>query len=301
MLITHLCPVFMKKDKFLNWTIFILLCIIWGSSFILMKASKEELNWAQIASLRIFSAAVVMFPFALFYISKIPRKKIPVVILSAVFGNLLPAYLFAGAIAKDVDSSLAGILNSLTPLCVVVIAIVFFKDRIQTKKILGVFIGFIGLVILTVAGGKEISLENFQHTLWILLATVSYGFNINIVSHYLKDIKPVQLAMVSITFMIIPTAIVLWQQDFLQLDFENSNTLLAVINTVALGIAGSAIATALFYVLVRKAGGLFASLVTYGIPFVAVAWGLGFGENITLIQIASLGIILFGVYLANRG
>lgn len=301
MLITHLCPVFMKKDKFLNWTIFILLCIIWGSSFILMKASKEELNWAQIASLRIFSAAVVMFPFALFYISKIPRKKIPVVILSAVFGNLLPAYLFAGAIAKDVDSSLAGILNSLTPLCVVVIAIVFFKDRIQTKKILGVFIGFIGLVILTVAGGKEISLENFQHTLWILLATVSYGFNINIVSHYLKDIKPVQLAMVSISFMIIPTAIVLWQQNFLQLDFENSNTLLAVINTVALGIAGSAIATALFYVLVRKAGGLFASLVTYGIPFVAVAWGFGFGENITLIQIASLGIILFGVYLANRG
>ncbi len=301
MLITHLCPVFMKKDKFLNWTIFILLCIIWGSSFILMKASKEELNWAQIASLRIFSAAVVMFPFALFYIPKIPRKKIPVVILSAVFGNLLPAYLFAGAIAKDVDSSLAGILNSLTPLCVVVIAIVFFKDRIQTKKILGVFIGFIGLVILTVAGGKEISLENFQHTLWILLATVSYGFNINIVSHYLKDIKPVQLAMVSISFMIIPTAIVLWQQNFLQLDFENSNTLLAVINTVALGIAGSAIATALFYVLVRKAGGLFASLVTYGIPFVAVAWGFGFGENITLIQIASLGIILFGVYLANRG
>ncbi len=301
MLITHLCPVFMKKDKFLNWTIFILLCIIWGSSFILMKASKEELNWAQLASLRIFSAAVVMFPFALFYIPKIPRKKIPVVILSAVFGNLLPAYLFAGAIAKDVDSSLAGILNSLTPLCVVVIAIVFFKDRIQTKKILGVFIGFIGLVILTVAGGKEISLENFQHTLWILLATVSYGFNINIVSHYLKGIKPVQLAMVSISFMIIPTAIVLWQQNFLQLDFENSNTLLAVINTVALGIAGSAIATALFYVLVRKAGGLFASLVTYGIPFVAVAWGFGFGENITLIQIASLGIILFGVYLANRG
>lgn len=290
----------MKKDKFLNWTIFILLCIIWGSSFILMKASKEELNWAQIASLRIFSAAVVMLPFALFYISRIPTKKIPVVILSAIVGNLLPAYLFAGAIANDVDSSLAGILNSLTPLCVVIIAIAFFKDKIQAKKILGVLIGFAGLVILTLAGGKEISFENFQYTLLILLATVSYGFNINIVAHYLKDINPVQLAMVSITFMIIPTAIVLWQQDFLQLDFEDSNMQLALINTVALGIAGSAIATALFYLLVKKAGGLFASLVTYGIPFVALAWGFVYGENITPIQIGSLSIILVGVYLANR-
>src|SRR5678815_293769 len=96
------------------------LCIIWGSSFILMKASKEELTWAQIASLRIFSAGIVMLPFAFFVFSKIPAKKMPLVIVSAICGNLLPAYLFAGAIAKNIDSSLAGILNSLTPIIVVV-------------------------------------------------------------------------------------------------------------------------------------------------------------------------------------
>ena len=66
-----------------------------------------------------------------------------------------------------------------------------------------------------------------------------------------------------------------------------------------LGIAGSAIATALFYVLVKKAGGLFASLVTYGIPFIALTWGFIFGEQITLLQVSCLGIILIGVYLAN--
>src|SRR4030095_8777412 len=117
--------IIMKNDRFVSWGIFVLLCIIWGSSFILMKASKDELTWAQIASLRIFSAGVVMLPFAFFYFLKIPKKKMSLVILSAICGNLLPAYLFAGAIAKNIDSSLAGILNSLTPICVVVIGLLF--------------------------------------------------------------------------------------------------------------------------------------------------------------------------------
>ena len=290
----------MKNDKFISWGIFILLCVIWGSSFILMKASKNELTWAQIASLRIFSAGIVMLPFAFFHFSRIPLKKMPLVILSAVCGNLLPAYLFAGAIAKNIDSGLAGILNSLTPICVVITGIIFFKSRTETRKIFGVLIGFAGLTLLTLAGKGGISFENVEYTLWILLATILYGFNINIVGHYLKDIDPIHLAVVSIAFMLIPTAIVLWQGNFLQLPFDDDATLLAVINSVMLGIAGTAIATALFYILVKKAGGLFASLVTYGIPFVALTWGFIFGENIGLLQIGCLGIILSGVYLANR-
>src|SRR5262245_59480274 len=290
----------MKNDRFVSWGIFVLLCIIWGSSFILMKASKDELTWAQIASLRIFSAGAVMLPFAIFHFSKIPKKKMPLVILSAICGNLLPAYLFAGAIAKNIDSSIAGILNSLTPICVVVTGIIFFRSKIESKKIIGVIIGFIGLALLTLTGKKGISVENVEYTLWIFLATVLYGFNINIVSHYLKDVNPVHLAVISISFMLIPTGIVLAQQNFLALPFDDGDTLLAVVNSVMLGIAGTAIATALFYVLVKKAGGLFASLVTYGIPFIALAWGFIFGEQITILQIGCLGIILSGVYLANR-
>ena len=289
----------MKNDRFVSWGIFILLCIIWGSSFILMKASKEELTWAQIASLRIFSAGVVMLPFAIFYFSRIPKKKMPLVILSAICGNLLPAYLFAGAIAKNIDSSLAGILNSLTPIFVVVTGVLFFRSKIEGRKIIGVIIGFAGLILLTLAAKKGISFDNIEYTLWILVATILYGFNINIVGHYLKDINPIHLAVVSITWMMIPTGIVLCQQNFLQLPFNDDDTLLAVINSVMLGVAGTAIATALFYVLVKKAGGLFASLVTYGIPFIALTWGFIFGEEITVLQISCLGIILFGVYLAN--
>lgn len=240
-----------------------------------------------------------MLPFAFFYFSKIPKNKMLLVILSAICGNLLPAYLFAGAIAKNIDSSLAGILNSLTPICVVVTGLLFFRSKIEGRRIIGVIIGFGGLTLLTLAAKKGISFENVEYTLWILLATILYGFNVNIVDHYLKDINPIHLAVVSVTWMLIPTGIVLWQQNFLSLPFDNDDTLLAVINSVMLGVAGTAIATALFYVLVKRAGGLFASLVTYGIPFIALTWGFIFGENITLLQIACLGIILFGVYLAN--
>ena len=291
------------SNRFISWSIFIILCFIWGSSFILMSNSKDELNAAQIASLRIFSAGIVFLPFAIFHISKIPKNKIITVILAGIFGNLLPAFLFAWGIMK-IDSSLEGILNSLTPICVIVIGIVFFRDKIKKRKIIGVLIGFLGLVLLTLfpmfMGEKTISFDNLSYTLLVVLATILYGINVNIVSHYLKGLKPIPVATVSLAFMAIPSVLVLWQTGFFQLDFADHNVQWSAVCSITLGVVGSAIATALFYILVQKAGGLFASLVTYGIPFVALFWGFIYGEKIDAPEIACLGIILVGVYLANK-
>ncbi len=258
---------------------------------------------SQIAALRIFSAGLAFAPFAFFHFRKIPRNKLGIVILSAVFGNLLPAFLFAAAITR-LDASLAGILNSLTPICVAVVGILFFKEKISTQRITGVLTGFSGLVLLTIypalTGESSISLDNFGYTLLILLATFLYGINVNMVGHYLKGVNAVHVATVSIAFMILPAAAVLWQQDFLHLDLNSAPLRKAVWSSVVLGVVGSAIATALFYILVKRAGGLFASLVTYGIPFIALFWGFLDGEQITWIEVICLGIILLGVYLANR-
>jgi drug/metabolite transporter (DMT)-like permease len=290
------------SNNFTRWSLFIILCIIWGSSFKLMKDSSVGLNAMQIAALRIFSAGLVFVPFAIFHFGKIPREKRGIVVLSAVFGNLLPAFLFAEAMAH-IDGSLGGILNSLTPICVVLIGIIFFRDKIKLKKIIGVLVGFAGLVLLTVTpvlmGEKTISFGSFQYILIVFLATLLYGINVNMVGHYLKPVNPVHIATVSLSFMTIPTAIVLWQQNIFQVDLGNTLTREAVIASIALGIVGSAVATVLFYMLVQKAGGLFASLVTYGIPFVALAWGFFDREKITVLQVVGLGIILLGVYMAN--
>jgi len=213
-------------------------------------------------------------------------------------GNLVPAFLFAAAISKNIDSSLAAILNSFTPIFVVLIAIVIFRDKIRTQKIVGVFVGFIGLSLLFLLW-KGVSFDNFKYALLILLATVFYGVNVNLVGHFLKEISPLHIASVSLTMMIIPTAWVLWQQDFLKLAFYETTVQWAIIEAVILGIVGSAIATALFYMLIKRAGGIFASLVTYGVPFIGILWGILDGETITIKQVGCLGIILLGVYLAN--
>ena len=268
-----------------------------------MHDSQKGFRAELIAGTRIFSAGLVFLPFAFFHFSKIPRRKLGLVILSAVTGNLLPAFLFAEAVTK-IDSSLAGILNSLTPICVVVIGILFFRAKIKSRKIEGVLTGFLGLVLLTIfpllIENRSISLHNLSYTLLIILATLLYGVNVNMVGHFLKGLNPIHIATVSLSFMKLPAGLVLWQKGFLQLDFGNADVQHAVIASVLLGIAGTAIATALFYILVQRAGGLFASLVTYGIPFIALFWGFMDGENITWIEITCLGIILFGVYMANR-
>jgi len=183
----------MKNYSFSSWALFIILCIIWGGSFKLMDLSTEGLNAMQIASLRIFSAGMILFPFGVVHIFKIPKQKLLLVIFSAVCGNLIPAFLFAGAIANNIDSSLAGILNSLTPICVVVVGVFFFKSKISKRKVLGVVIGFTGLCLLTISGNKGIGFENLEYALWIVAGTLLYGLNINLVSHYLKEINPIHI------------------------------------------------------------------------------------------------------------
>ena len=290
-------------NKIINWLLFIVLCLIWGSSFKLMKDSADTLNGSQIAALRIFSAALISLPFALLHSKHIKRTRLPIVAFSAVLGNLVPAFLFAIALTR-IDGSLGGILNSLTPICVVLIGILFYKDKIAAEKMTGLLIGFVGLVLLTLypvfSGEKTISFENQGYLLLPVIATLLYGFNVNMVSHRLKDINPVHLATVSVAFMIIPTIFLLGYDGFFQLNFSSAEVQQDILSTALLGVLGSAVATVLFYSLVQRAGGLFASLVTYGIPFVALFWGFLDHEKITLVEVCCLLLILAGVYLANR-
>ncbi|TCZ73621.1 DMT family transporter [Flaviaesturariibacter aridisoli] len=285
------------RDKWINWGLFILLALIWGSSFILMKVGRTHLNGLQIGSLRILSAGVVFLPFALFQARRIPRARIPLLLLSGLLGNLFPAFLFAAAIDR-IDSSLEGILNSLTPLFVIVVGLLFFGMKLGRRQVAGVLIGFIGLVLLSLYSGFNAS--NFGYAALVLLATLMYGINVNIVNRYLRGLDPIAMATVSLSLMAIPAAIVVGQQEVFSMLRYDEGALLSIGASVLLGIVGSAIATALFYLLIKRAGALFASLVTYAIPIVAIGWGLLDGEGFTLVQGGCLAVILAGVYLVNK-
>ena len=286
----------MATQKTTSWLLFVVLALVWGSSFILMKEGAKALTGWQIGAIRIFSAALLFLPFALFALRKIPRNKLPLIALTGILGNLFPAFLFGIAIQREIESSLAGILNSLTPLFVIVIGALFFRRVVPAKKVIGVLIGFAGLVLLSVTKGP-ITLSEIGFTLLILLATLFYGLNVNLITTYLKGIDPFGMAAVSISFLLLPTTVVLWLQP---VSFATPQLRQSILASVTLGILGSSLATALYYILIKKAGGLFASLVTYAVPVVAIFWGVLTGEQIGPAQVGCRVVILGGVYLANR-
>ena len=194
-----------------------------------------------------------------------------------LLGSFFPAYLFCLAETK-IDSSLAGILNALTPLFTILIGATFFKIPVAIQKYVGVSIGFIGLCLLLLSKGN-ISVSYIAYAGLVILATVCYGVNVNIIGKHLKETGSLNIASLAFTFLIIPSVIILTATGYfaamsLQRQFIN-----ATIASTVLGVFGTAIASILFYVLVKRAGGLFASTVTYGIPFVAVIWGLFAAEK----------------------
>jgi drug/metabolite transporter (DMT)-like permease len=296
--IPHLYKNNTLRDRIINWGIFLLLSVIWGSSFILMKEGMHVLTPYQVASIRILSAGLILTPFAVKALKQIPQKKWLLVILSGLLGNFFPAYLFCIA-ETQIDSSLAGILNALTPLFTILVGISFFQLKANATKIAGVIIGFIGLCLLMFAG-KTVSFQNISYAGLVLLATVFYGINVNMVGRHMKEVGSLNIASLAFVFLIIPSAIILYYTGYTEMALSETSVIKATGASFILGVLGTAFASIIFYMLVKRAGTLFASMVTYGIPFVAVFWGLLDGEQITLLQIGCLGIILCGVYLVNK-
>jgi len=285
--------------SFTGWILFFILAVIWGSSFILMKLGMQALSAYQVAAIRILSAAIVLLPFAGKAFKNVPKEKRFLVILSGLLGSFFPAFLYCIAETR-IDSSLAAILNSLTPLFTIIAGVTFFKLNAGFYKILGVIIGFTGLVLLPFTTHKGIDFKDLSYSTLVLLATICYAFNVNMVSRYLKQTAALDVAALSFAFLFLPALIILAATGFFQLPLSESNYVYATIAACVLGIMGSGLATILFYMLVKKEGPLFASLVTYGIPVIAVIWGIVYGETITLAEIGCLIIILAGVYMVNR-
>ena len=264
-----------------------------------MKEGLKAFNPFQVASLRMLSAGIILLPFAYKAIQRVPSNKLALVILSGILGNFIPAYLFCIA-ETQIDSSLAGILNSLTPMFTIIVGVLFFNVQTNFAKVIGMIIGFIGLSVL-LAAGKNMSFHNLSFASLVLLATLFYGINVNIVGRYMQQLGSFNVASIAFAFLIIPSALVLYFTGYFNNDFTNPTVLRSLAASSVLGVIGTSMATILFYYLVKQSGMLFGSMVTYGIPVVAVAWGLLDGESLSGIQIGCLGLILFGVWIVNRG
>ena len=285
-------------QKWTNWLVFALLSLVWGSSFVLIKEGLRSFSPYQVASLRMLFAGLVLVPFAIKALPQIPKEKMGLVLISGVAGNFIPAFLFCIA-ETQIDSSLAGILNSLTPLFTILVGISFFKVQTNITKVIGVIIGFIGLCFLF-AAGKDMSMRNMSYAGLVLMATIFYGINVNMVGRYLQNIGALNIASVAFSFLVLPSAAILFFTGYFNNNFTNQTVIQSTLASAVLGIVGTSLASILFYYLIKRAGVIFGSLVTYGIPIVAVCWGMVYGEKITPMQYVWMGVILIGVFIANR-
>ncbi len=229
---------------------------------------------------------------------KIPKNKLKYVALAGFCGNFIPMFLFPMA-QTHVSSSMAGILDSLVPLFILLFGALFFNIKGTKNQVLGAIIGFIGAVLLI--GGDGFSGENsFLHCLLIVLATALYGLNSLILTRYLNDVPSFQLSSALFTIWLLPSVLILIISGFFDV-FEGTEQQLKSLGFVAiLGLLGTALAMILFYRLIQSTGSMFASMVTYLMPVVSVFWGFLVGEKISWIHLFGFGMILSGVYLTQK-
>jgi drug/metabolite transporter (DMT)-like permease len=281
-----------------------ILSLIWGSSFILMKKGMLSYSPSQVASMRVFFAGLVFVPILIKQFRNIPWNKFWWIILFALLELGIPPFLYTFAQTR-VDSSSAGILNSLVPLFTLLTGIFMFKHRFHWLTTSGVFVGLLGAFLMTYFKNLSIGDTTFDLSnsfgLLIVLATLMYGLAGNILKEHLSEIPSMLLSSIAFVSLSLPAGIYLFSTNFISIPLSDNQNFLSLIYIVLLAVFGSALAIVLFSKLIQKSNALFASFVTYLIPFVSLLWGWLDGEIISLVHIFSLLIIFFGIYLANFG
>ncbi len=282
----------------LKWLLLTILALIWGSSFILIKRGLIGLSPMQLGSLRIIFSALFLLLIGFRSITQIKQNQWKYIALTSLFGTFIPAFLFAIA-QTQISSSVSSILNSLTPLNTLIIGAIGFGLTFKRTQVFGVVIGLIGTLLLIVNGAMNHPNQNYWYTILILIASVCYATNVNLLKKYLSDVKPLSITTGNFLVMIVPAFIVLFSTDFLSIvhEVEVKNSMLYV---MILGIVGTGIANIIFFKLIQMSSPVFATSVTYLIPVVAFFWGLLDAEMLTPIQFIGAFIVLAGVYLSSK-
>ena len=281
-----------------KWFLLIILSVIWGSSFILIKKGLDQLSPIQLGSLRIIFTSIVIILFSYKSLIKIKKEKWKWIAITAYVGTFFPVYL-VGFGQSEIDSGLASILTTLTPISTLVIGIFFFNLFFTKKQIVGLSVGLIGTFLLLYEGSLN-SEVNIFFAVFIVITTIGYGTSVNLIKTYLTDIPPAAVTAGIFLSILPPAILILIFSDFKSLNFSNQDVINSIIYILILSIFSSAIAQTIFNIFVKIASPLFASAVTYTMPVIAILWAVLDGEELTVKQYFASAVILFGVYLVNQ-
>jgi drug/metabolite transporter (DMT)-like permease len=246
-----------------------------------------------------FFAAAVLTPFALYYLRKLKSiKDLLMLAIVGFSGNFFPAYLFTFA-ETGISSGYTGMLNSFTPIFALIIGFVIFRNRLTPIQIVGVIIGTIGIVLLSVAGHNLSVNGTFWHIGAVVIATLFYAISLNTIKFTLQHYSGMMITSIAFFLLLLPSLISNWYSGTWSEIVSNPNANEGLFFIGILSVVGTAFAVYLFNLLIAKASVLFSSSVTYLIPIVAVFIGLVYGERINLFQVLSMLVILVGIFVAN--
>ena len=290
----------MKNKDVIAWGLLILLAIIWGSSPFLIKKALFKLDPFEIGALRLTLASFVLMPFLLKNLKEIKRKDYFILFISGIVGNVLPYFLYPIAQTK-IDSATSGVLTSLTPFFALIIGVVFYKLKATKNNIIGLIIGFLGTFLLILFSGSSGGFTADVFGLFVVAATLLYGINLNLVKYHLKHLKPIAITSFSIVSILPITLYILFFLSPFHDHLNNFDFYKVELGYVLiLGVLGTSIATIIFYNLIKIKDTVFASMVTYLMPLVAISLGVIDGEKINEVQLFGMALILIGVFINGK-
>ena len=288
------------------WGLLLVLSLIWGTSFILMKKGLVVFSALELGAARVSVAAALLLPFGVRELGRVQRGRLKWLALSGTVGTLIPAFLFAYAETR-LASGLAGVLNALTAVFALLVGALLFGQRLTGLRVLGIALGLLGTVVLMLLGGSGDAATapggagNAWYGLYIVAATAGYGLSVNVIKHRLHAMTPV--AVTSLLLLLIggpALAYLLLGTGFVHKLATVPGAWAAFGYIALLATLSTAVATVLFNMLIQRSTTLFASSSTYLIPIVALGWGALDGEAFNLWHALGMVIILAGVLVIHR-
>lgn len=296
-----------SENRNLAWLLLILLSVVWGGSYILIKLSlkdfdgNQRLKPDQLGAVRMVIASLVLLPFFFKYYKNIQRKHILFIIISGLCGNGIPAYLYAYA-QMHLDSAITGMLNSFVPIFAITISAAIFGFKVKWNHLVGIVLGVFGAYVIMYSKLKDVTLTRDEMIPFalVLLATLCYAISLNVIKYKLTELRPMTITSAAFLSVGLPSLIYLFSTDIVRQVSQQEHIWEGIMFVSILAIVGTAIAVYLFNHLIKISSPLFASSVTYFIPVVATILGIIFGESISIYEIVGMLILILGVLLINR-
>jgi drug/metabolite transporter (DMT)-like permease len=288
-----------RQPSALDWGALFLLGTVWGASFLFIKRSVEIFDPIQMAMWRMVMATAIYLPIAAAFWSKIDWRRWKPLVVVAFCGSAIPNFLFAVA-QQHVNSSLAGVLNSLTPLFTLLLGVAFFDMKFTREKLLGVVLGLLGAALLILFNGKNGASGNVFFASLCVLATICYAINANTVNRWLRDQPPAGIASAAFVLTGGIFLVGLWLSGAWATAWQHPEGLKGLGYIFYLALVGTVFGSIMYFWLLQRTSAIFATSVTYLLPITAILLGVLDGEGWSAIDLLGTAVILTGLYLARK-